>query len=319
MKIVLTPREHIWADVTAEQIQHMKEAGATDVIVTNDREVMLREIRDADALIGVIDPEMLEHAGQLRWVQALSSGVDAMLFTEFVASDIVLTSEKGLVGPHLADHAFGLLLGLTRSLAWAARQRRWANRLEMRRASCELTGLTAGIVGLGGTGTEIARRAQAFGMRSLAVDPDVSEAPPFVESLSTPDELHEMAGESNVMFVACPLTDETYHLIDMAVLDAMPESSFLINVTRGPIVDQEALIAALDSGRIAGAGLDVTEEEPLPDDSPLWDYDNVLISPHTAGASQHRVGRLQNRVYRNIRHLLDGENLEGVIDKHKGY
>jgi phosphoglycerate dehydrogenase-like enzyme len=126
----------------------------------------VREIRDADALIGVIDEELLEQAGRLRWVQALSSGVDAMLFPAFVDSDIILTSEKGLVGEHLADHAFGLLLSLTRSIAWSVRQRRWANRIEMRRNSRELSRLTAGIIGLGGTGTAVARRAQAFGSSS---------------------------------------------------------------------------------------------------------------------------------------------------------
>jgi D-3-phosphoglycerate dehydrogenase len=108
-------------------------------------------------------------------------------------------------------------------------------------------------------------------------------------------------------------------MVGAAVFDAMPAGSYLINVTRGPIVEPEALLAALDSGKLAGAGLDVTEIEPLPDDSPLWDYDNVVITPHTAGASQHRVGRLQQRVINNIGHLAAGEPLEGVIDKRKGY
>src|SRR5690554_1458500 len=218
---------------------------------------------------------MFEHAGQLRWVQSLSSGVDSMLFPAFVESDVILTSEKSLVGPHLADHAFGLLLALTRSIAWAARQRRWDNRLPMRRASRELSRLTAGIVGFGGTGSEVARRAHGFGMRILAIDPDVTERPDYVEALSQPERLIEMASNADVLFVCCPLTRDTYHLIDGDVFDAMPERSYVINVTRGPIIDLEALMAALDSGKLAGAGLDVTEPEPLPDDSPLWGYDNV--------------------------------------------
>ena len=108
-------------------------------------------------------------------------------------------------------------------------------------------------------------------------------------------------------------------MVDGETFDAMQRGSYLVNVTRGPIVDQAALTAALDSGKLAGAGLDVTEVEPLPDDSPLWEYDNVIISPHTAGASQHRIGRLQRRVINNIAHFAAGELLEGVIDKQKGY
>lgn len=319
MKIVFTPREHIWPVVTPEQRQEMIDAGATKVIVTSDRAEQLAEIRDADALIGEIDPELFEHAGRLRWVQALSSGVDALLFPEFVESDVILTSEKGLVGPHLADHAFALLLSLTRSIAWAARQRRWENRMPMRRKNRELTGMTICVIGLGGTGTETARRAAAFGMRSIAVDPDVTEAPPFVDRLGAPDELLNMASESDVLAVCCPLTRETRNMVDARVLEAVRQGGYVVNVTRGGIIDESALADAISSGHLAGAGLDVAAEEPLPDDSPLWSLDNVVITPHTAGASQHRIDRIRQRVFRNIKNLSSGEALEGVIDKHKGY
>jgi D-2-hydroxyacid dehydrogenase (NADP+) len=319
MKILIVPVEHIWPEVSEEQETAIRDAGATELVVTTDRNTILEEVRDADGLVGAMDPEILEHAGQLRWVQSLSSGVDALLFPDFIHSDIVLTSEKGLVGPHLADHAFGLLLGLTRSLAWAARQRSWKNRLPMRRASRELTHLTAGIIGLGGTGNAVGIRAAAFGMSVLAIDPVVTERPPFVQALDPPERLQEMARSSDVLFVCAPLTQATYHMVDAALFDAMPRRSYVINVTRGPIIDLEALMAALDSGKLAGAGLDVTEPEPLPDDHPLWSYDNVIISPHTAGASQHRVGRVQRRVIRNIRNLANDEPLEGVIDKVQGF
>ncbi len=319
MKIVLIPVEHIWPVITEEQAARLRAAGATELIVTADRDEILDEIRDADGLVGPIDPEIFEHAGQLKWVQSLSSGVDALLFPDFVESDIVLTSEKGLVGPHLADHAFGLLLGLTRSLAWAARQRSWDNRLAMRRASKELSELTAGIIGLGGTGTSVAQRASAFGMSALAIDPVVTERPETVQALDQPERLLEMASNTDVLFVCCPLTSDTYHLVDESVFSAMPVGSYVINVTRGPIIDPDALVMALESGKLAGAGLDVTEPEPLPKDHPLWRFDNVIISPHTAGASQYRVGRVQQRVVRNIGHLANGEPLEGVIDKTKGF
>lgn len=319
MKILIAPKGHIWPEVTPEERARLMHAGATEVYVTSDHDELLQQMPYADVFIGDLDPELFEVAPRLRWLQSLSSGVDHLLFPAFVESDVVLTSEKGLVGPHLADHAFGLLLALTRSLAWAARQRRWDNRFEMRRNNCELTGLTMGIIGLGGTGTEVARRASAFGMRALAIDPDVTERPPFVDALSTPERLTEMAGQSNVLVVCCPLTRATRNMVDDAVLNAMPERSYVINVTRGGIIDEDALARALESGHLAGAGLDVAASEPMADDHPLWAFDNVIISPHTAGASQHRVGRLVDRIIRNVEHLSNDQPLEGVVDKEKGY
>jgi phosphoglycerate dehydrogenase-like enzyme len=319
MRVVLVPRTHIWPEAKPEQIERLREAGAAEVTVPADRRELLEAVRDADVLIGEIDPEILEHAGRLRWFQALASGVDSFLFPEFVESDIVLTSEKGLVGPHLADHAFGLLLALTRSIAWAAREKTWETRLAMRQTNRELSGMVAGIVGLGGTGVAVAERAAAFGMRCLAVDPEPVDMPSTVEWLSTPDRLVEMASRCDVLFVCCPKTKETIDLIDGQVLGAMPPGGYVVNVTRGGIINEDALIDATRSGHLAGAGLDVTAEEPLPAGHPLWALDNVIITPHTAGASQHRVERIIGRVCRNLGHLQRGEPLEGIIDKRKGY
>jgi D-2-hydroxyacid dehydrogenase (NADP+) len=319
MKVMITPREHIWPTVTPEQMHRLRASGATEVVVAEDHETRVREIRDCDVLIGIIDEHMLESAGQLRWMQSLSSGVDMFLFPAFVESDIVLTSEKGLVGPHLADHAFGLLLAVTRSIGWAVRQRNWENRLEMRLANRELTGLTAGLIGLGGTGLAVATRAQAFGMSCLAIDPDVTDAPDGVTLLGGPDQLQNMAARTDVLFVCCPKTNETLGMVNADVLSAMPRGGYLVNVTRGGIVDEGALMAAIDSGHLTGAGLDVVAEEPLPADSPLWGYDQIIITPHTAGSSQHRITRIIDRVCANLQHLQRDEPLEGVIDKRKGY
>jgi phosphoglycerate dehydrogenase-like enzyme len=321
MRLVIMPRTHIWPEVLPHQVERLKRAGVEDIMVVTDRESLLREVRTADALVGEMDPEIFEHAGQLKWVQALASGVDAFLFDEFIESDVVLTSEKGLVGPHLADHAFALLLGLTRMIPQASRQRNWDNdvRMQMRMNNRELTGKTAALIGLGGTGLAVAERARAFGLRCLAVDPDVTEGPDYVERIVPPDQLLEVAGESDIIFVCCPKTTETTNMIGADVFDAMPSEGYVINVTRGGIIDEHALMTALDSGKLAGAGLDVASEEPLPDDHPLWRYENVLITPHTAGASQHRVERILERVFTNIELFQRGEPLEGVIDKRKGY
>ena len=132
MKLVIMPREHIWPNVLPEQVERLRGAGVEEIVVAGDRQSLLREVRTADALVGEMDPEILEHAGQLKWVQALASGVDAFLFDAFIESEIMLTSEKGLVGTHLADHAFALLLGLTRMIPQAARQRNWDGEVRMR-------------------------------------------------------------------------------------------------------------------------------------------------------------------------------------------
>ncbi len=319
MQVMLTPREHIWPEVTDEQLARLQAAGAHEVIVASDRATQLAAIRDVDVLIGVIDEDMLERAGRLRWMQSLSSGVDMFLFPAFVESDVILTSEKGLVGPHLADHAFGLLLAMTRSIGWAIRQRSWENRLGMRLANRELSGMTAGIIGLGGTGISVAERARAFGMRTLAIDPDVETAPDYVELLGRPECLLEMAARSDVLFVCCPKTSETLGMVDSRVFATMPAGGYVVNVTRGGIIDEDALIEAIESGHLTGAGLDVSAEEPLPASSPLWNYDQIIITPHTAGASQHRIGRIIDRVCANLQHLQNDEPLEGVIDKRKGY
>ncbi|MFW6074113.1 MAG: NAD(P)-dependent oxidoreductase, partial [Chloroflexota bacterium] len=205
------------------------------------------------------------------------------------------------------------------SILWAGRQRRWENRMEMRRVNRELTGMTAGLIGFGGTGTAIARRAGAFGMKCVAVDPVVTEADGLADWLGKPERLREMARHSEVLFVCCPLTPETRNRVDSEIIHAMPAGGYVINVTRGGIVNEDALYDALHSGHLAGAGLDVTSQEPLPDDSPLWELDNVIITPHTAGASQHRIPRIQDRVIKNIENLANGKPLEGVIDKRKGY
>lgn len=321
MKVLITPRMQNWREVTEAQLAGLAKAGATEVIVTTDRAIEIEAIRDADVLIGVIDPELLERAGRLRWVQALSSGVDVMMFLEFIESDIILTSEKGTVGPHLADHAFALLLALTRSIATSIQLKSWTmgDRIAMRTKNVELSGLTLGIIGLGGTGTSVAERAHGFGMRVLAIDAEDVERPAFVEEVGKPDWLIEMAAQCRVLVVCCPYTAATRHMVDAAVLNAMQPGSYIVNVTRGGIIQEDDLIAALNSGQIAGAGLDVTEEEPLPPEHPFWQMDNVVITPHIAGASQYREGRVYQRVLRNLRHLAADEPLEGVIDKRKGY
>ena len=178
------------------------------------------------------------------------------------------------------------MLSLTRGIHTALRNQGWDNiRWPIRDASWELVDRTMGIVGLGGTGRELARRAEAFGMRVVAVDPEDVEVPPEVEACWGMDRFHALLEQSDVVAVCAPLTEETEGLFDREAFARMQHHALLINVTRGRIVDEAALLDALEGNLIGGAGLDVVPQEPLPEDHPLWKMDNVVITPHTAGGS----------------------------------
>jgi phosphoglycerate dehydrogenase-like enzyme len=307
------------AEAELQAVEAIARKAGLDVVVAGTREAQIEAIGDADIAFGGISEEVFRHAGRLRWIQSVGAGVDRYLTPVFAGSDVILTSEKGLVGTHLAEHAFAHLLALTRGIATALRERRWDVRFAIRAAAWELTGRTMGVVGLGGTGVEVARRAHAFGMRVLATDPEPVEQPSFVERLWRPDRFHDLLRESDAVVVTCPLTAQTRGMFDEVAFRAMRRHAVLVNVSRGEIMEMEALIGALQSGLIAGAGLDVTPREPLPPDNPLWAMENVIITFHTAGASPYRGGRIVERFRRNLAHLLAGEPLEGVIDKRKGY
>ena len=322
MKILIIPGLTLpeIADADLDRIRAAA-GGNADVVVCKQRDAV-DHAHGADVIFGLV-PEALFQAAMpsLRWVQAIASGVDMFLYPAFVESDVVLTSEKGLVGDHLADHGFGLLLMLTRQLAGAYRlgADSWNHRPELRRHEIELTGLTMGLIGFGGTGRAMARRAAAFGMSVRAVDRDPVPASAEVPTVEPSDALNDVLAASDVVSVCCPLTPETRNLLDAAAFDRMKSSAFLMNVTRGEVMVEDALVEALETGQIAGAALDVAPREPLPPDSPLWDMDNVVMTPHTAGASQFRASRNIERFIGNIERFSTGEPLEGIIDKRLGY
>jgi phosphoglycerate dehydrogenase-like enzyme len=275
----------------------------------------------ADVILGAINPALFRQARRLKWVHATTAGADAYLFPEMVASGVLLSGDKGLVGSHLAEHTFALLLAITRRLARAVADgpASWERRVDYRREEFELEGLTMGIVGFGGTGRAIARRAAAFGMRCIAVDCD--PVPPSTEVPEVWDlgRFDDLLRESDVVASGLPLTPGTRTMFNARAFEQMKTSAIFVNVTRGELVDGDALADAVRSGQIAGAGLDVAPIEPLPASHPLWTTPNVVMTPHTAGASQLRVGRNLDRFCRNLAHFRAGEPLEGAIDKERGF
>jgi phosphoglycerate dehydrogenase-like enzyme len=295
--------------------------GDAEITVTTSPGEALEAAADAEVIFGRIDERLFERATSLRWVHASTAGADAYLFDAFKDSDVLLSGDKGLVGTHLAETAFGLLLAITRRIdhALLAGPESWDHRVEYRRQEFELDGATIGIVGLGGTGREIAKRAAAFGMRCIAVDRDPVPPTADVPEVWTSARLDDLLAESDVVASGLPLTEETRNLFDARAFGLMKPTAIFLNVTRGEVYDGLALAQAIEAGEIYGAALDVAPEEPLPADHPLWTTKNVVMTPHTAGASQLRVGRNLDRFCRNLAHYRAGEPLEGAIDKELGY
>ena len=310
-------------EVPPDVIERIIEAagpGTTVSVVDSDGEA-LEFAAEADVVLGFVTPQLYAAAPNLRWVHAIASGVNRYLYPEFRDGEVMLTSEKGQVGPQLADHAFALLLALTRKVAAAIRlgPEAWEQRRALRMEETELTDKVMGIVGFGGTGRAVATRAAAFGMRCLALDRDALDGGEHVEAVWPMQRFQELLGASDVVAVCCPLTPETHGLFGREAFAHMRRGAYIVNVTRGEIIDGDALIEALDSGQLAGAGLDVVPIEPLPADHPLWSRDDVVMTPHAAGASQLRAPRNIERFCGNLRRLRAGEALEGLIDKQAGY
>lgn len=281
-------------------------------------------------------PEVLAKATKLVWVQSMSAGVEHLMANPRIAESdsIVLTNMRAVHGPTIADHSFAMLLTLTRNMREHAENQakeRWGRGGAGGRLAgadpgdpptlepIALQGRTMLVVGLGGIGTEIAQRAHGFGMRVTAIRRSDAPAPEYVERLGHADDLLEMLPEADVVAICLPLTDETKGLFNSAVFQAMKPGAYLINIARGAIVDTDALVAALDSRRLAGACLDVTDPEPLPAGHTLWKRRNVVITPHVASNAELTSERRWAVMRENLRRFAAGEPLLNVVDKKAGY
>lgn len=276
---------------------------------------------DADALIGFCARDLVAAAPKLKWIQTQQAGVEDCLAIPGVGDGrILLTNMQRLNGPNIAEHTFGLILTLTRQINVAAANQRagkWDGRA-MRKVM-DLEGKTMLIAGLGGIGTDIAKRADAFGMRVIATRNSGREGPPFVARVGLAKDLPAMIGEADVVVNVTPLTPDTAGLFNAAMFARMKPTAYFINVGRGQSVVTADLVTALRSGKIAGAGLDVVDPEPLPQDHALWSLENVVITPHTAGASELKQERAWIVMRENLRRYVAGEKLFSVVDVKRGY
>jgi phosphoglycerate dehydrogenase-like enzyme len=312
VKIVVT-------NIGADEIRKIREAAPSAAIVSAEAANLNEQAADADAIIGTIDPDLLRAAKKLRWVQVYSAGVEHYVFPELVESTVVLTNCKILQGPEIADHAVSLLLALTRDLYIAIPGRAKEEWQRREYSPIELRGKTAVIIGVGGIGFQIAQRTHAFDMTVIGIDPKDMPLNYFVSRMLPPDQLDTVLPQADVVFMAAPLTPKSQGMMGRRQFGLMKKGSYFIAVSRGKTYDSDALVEALKAGRLAGAGLDVTNPEPLPKGHPLWKFENVIITPHVAGQSDGVQARRMALIEENVARFVRGEPLLNVVDKRRGY
>lgn len=303
-------------------VRDLQSASPKARIVAVTQATVMQEIGDADGFIGEVTPAQVRAGKNLRWVQITSAGVERVLHlsgtTDLRDSPIVLTNNKINQGPEIADHAMALLLSLTRGInKFAAQKDGTWDRTSY--GGIELNGRTAVVIGVGGIGTQIALRANAFGMEVIGVDPEDKPFLPYVKTIVKPDQINEVLPKADVVFVSAPHTPKSHKMMGGAQFDLLKQGSYFIAVSRGALYDMDGLVRALDSRRLAGAGVDVTDPEPLPAGHALWKFPNAIVTPHVAGQSDKIGGRTTAMIKENIVRFVEGRPMINVVDKQKGY
>ena len=296
-------------------------AGPAIEVVDAGQQRIAEEILTADLFCGHAKvpmpwPEVVRR-GRLQWIQSSAAGLDHCLVPAVVDSQIAVTSASGVLADQVAEHTVGLITAWCRSLPvfFHAQQ----NKEFVRRPTRDLHRSTVGIVGLGGVGRRIAQLLALYKTRLLATDWFPCDRPPEVEALWPPERLDDLLREVDILILSAPLTDHTRGMIDASKLALMRERALLVNVARGPLVVEADLVAALEAGRLAGAAMDVTEIEPLPPTSRLWDMPNVIITPHVAGQSAWRIDDMTDFFVENLHRWQRGEPLRNLVDKRLGF
>lgn len=302
-----------------DAIRELKTASPKVDIVGVTQDTLMKEVPDADAIFGTINPAIIRAGPKLKWLQTYSAGVETYRSPELLNSNITVTNAKIIQGPNIADHAFAMLLSLTRELYRIIPNRTSEEWTRGQHHPIELRGKTAVIIGLGGIGMQIAQRARGFDMTVIGVDPKDISYTSFVSKIVPPDRLDTVLPLADVIFVSAPHTPQSERMVGPRQFELMKKGAYFIAVSRGKLYDTDALVKALDSRRLAGAGLDVTNPEPLPKGHPLWKFENVVITPHIAGQSDQVQARRIDLLKENIRRFADGEPLVNVVDKQKGY
>ncbi len=307
------------------QEEHLKKIRAKDkefeifVVSASQQKEIERHLSEADVVAGWVNSvPSWSHAKNLKWVHAFFAGVDKVLTPELVHSPALVSSSSGIHATPIGEHIVAFALAFTRKLypTFLNQQRkRWERRNDLG----ELKGKAILIVGLGRIGREAARLLQCFGARIIALDKEKKEKPEFVQELRSIENLGTALPEADFVILCVPYTQETHYLFGREQFQKMKSSAVIINISRGGVINEKELIEALQKKTIAGAGLDVTETEPLPPDSPLWTMENVIITPHHSGISEKYMDRAVDLFCTNLKAFLGGQELPNFVDKTRGY
>src|SRR5271163_482441 len=290
-----------------------------------DKQSIDDDIADSDVLMAwSIRPEQIVAARKLRWIHSPAAAVNQLMFPEIVDSEIVVTNAREVHGPVVAEHVIALIFALAKKIPGSARLQEkhvWGQQIlwdELPRVR-EVAGSTLGMVGLGSIGRAVVKSAKALGMRVIAVREHPEKGSEGADAVFGPAQIDEIFRQADYVVLAAPVTDGTEAIANAERLARMKPVACLINVGRGPLVDEPALSAALRERKIGGAALDVFPKEPLAADSPLWDVPNLLITPHTAALTDKLWERHYALFSENLRRYLNGKPLLAVVDKRKGY
>lgn len=307
--------------VEPRHIEQIQAAAPEAEIVDAGQERINEELPQADIFIGhakvPVDWERVVGNGRLQWIQSSAAGLDHCLVPGVIKSDIVVSSAAGLFAPQVSEQTMALLYGLLRRLPLffrAAQKREF-----IRRPTDDLRGKTVGIVGLGGNGRQIAKSLAPMDVRIIATDYYPIDRPSEVEQLWGAERLDDLLAESDIVILAIPLNSATKGLIDRRRLAKMKSGAYLINVARGPVMVEGDLVEVLQTGAFGGVGLDVTEVEPLPESSPLWDHPDVIITPHVGAQSARRVDDTTDLACINLARFLRGQPVWNRVDKQLGF
>ena len=295
-----------------------------EIVCARDPEESVRELPEAEILYAWTLPEKhFPHARKLRWMHTPFAGVDETLYPALAESSIRMTCSRGVSAAALADHAMAMVLSFSRGLHVAIREQEkgWARArfFDQDPMPVELDGKVLGILGYGSIGQELAGRGRAFGMRIHALRRRMAGPDPLVDRFFAASALEEFLASSDYLVLTLPLTPATRGILDARAFRAMKPTAVLINVARGKLVLEEEMVKALEAGRLAGAGLDVFEEEPLSRSSPLWRHPNVVLTPHIAGLHPHYLDRSTSLFIVNLGRYFAGQPLLHEVDKREGY
>ncbi|HMF90092.1 MAG TPA: D-2-hydroxyacid dehydrogenase [Candidatus Angelobacter sp.] len=327
MKILIVHyhRFELWHAPTSIRERLQKEFPGVRVLQLENYDRVPEEIQDTDIFIGwSLRPEQFNAAKKLKWIHSPAAAVHQLMFPEVIKSNVRVTNSSPVHGPVVAEHAIAVLLALAKRLPQAmqyqakrvwAQDKLWNEHPRPR----EVEGATVAVIGVGGIGSEFIRRAKALGMKTVAVRQNPGKGTAGADEVYSTSQLDQVLARADYVLLSAPVTPATTTLINASRLAKMKPDAYLINVGRGTLVDETALIEALKARRIAGAALDVFEEEPLPEGSPFWSLSNVLITPHTAGVTEGLWERHYRLIAENLRRFCDGQPLKSEVDKQQGY